>query len=139
MTATSRHVIAAAYAGVSAVAAAIQQALGHLNPPLLAFLVAQTALAIRATPHRWTTLLILTHVFTVAATPLVNAIPALGALAALAALAASLGALHLLAPWLSWRAFHLTADRHTLTLAVRPLVSMAAFALATAVLVNALG
>ena len=139
MTATSRHVIAAAYAGVSAVAAAIQQALGHLNLPLLAFLVAQTALAIRATPHRWTTLLILTHVFTVAATPLVNGIPALGALAALAALAASLGALHLLAPWLSWRAFHLTADRHTLTLAVRPLVSMAAFALATAVLVNALG
>ena len=58
MTATSRHVIAAAYAGVSAVAAAIQQALGHLNPPLLAFLVALTALAIRATPHRWTTLLL---------------------------------------------------------------------------------
>ncbi|MBK8867765.1 MAG: hypothetical protein IPN45_06850 [Actinomycetales bacterium] len=136
MTATSRHVIAAAYAGVSGTAAILQHALGHLNPPLLAFLIALTALSIRATPHRWTTLLILTHVLIVAVAPSVDGIPAL---ATLAALAVSLGALHLLAPWLSWRPFHLTADRHTLTLAVRPLASMAAFALATAVLVNALG
>ncbi|MEI2649441.1 MAG: hypothetical protein V9G15_10660 [Dermatophilaceae bacterium] len=81
MTATSRHVIAAAYAGVSAVTAAIlQHALGHLNPPLLAFLIALTALSIRATPHRWTTLLILTHVLhSWRSLRSVDGIPALGA------------------------------------------------------------
>ena len=123
---------AISYAAVSALAAPLQQALGHLNPPLLVILVAVTAMALTGSPHRWTTLLLLTHVLAIAATP-----PAEGmaGLAGLAALAASLGALHLLSPWLAWRRFRLTTDRYTLMKATRPFVAMTALALAASILV----